>query len=162
MEHERRSPSSQTSSPTCVECTYDSSMDRLRVMEDGTTSSEDRVDPTLRLALLEQVMRLSGDEFYAILVAEAVNNKALRSAIGQLIGSAPTPMPLGSPLLALSGLCPIAQEWRKACPARPESLWAQLEFYRSLGYCSETDDPLAELFAARDVASAEIDVPNDL
>ena len=116
------------------------------------------VDPVLRNGVLEQVMRLSGDEFYALLVAAADDYKALRSAVGQLLGSAPTPMSFGSPLLALSGYCAVHDDWRKACPARPDSLWAHLEFYKELGHVLDESSPLAALQAARDRANASIDV----
>ena len=108
------------------------------------------VETELHQAVVEQVMRVCGDEYFALLAHDAGDHHALCAAVGQLLGATSVPLPLGSPLMTLSGHGTLDPQWRRACPPRAESLWSQLEFYRTLGYAVEDADPLAELCLARD------------
>jgi hypothetical protein len=110
----------------------------------------------LRSAVVEQLMRRSSDEVAVDAAASASTRQALLAAVGVVLASDAVPLKLGSPVMVLAGFGVLDPAWRAACPPTPESLWSQVEFYRTCGWSSPAACPFVELLASRDAADRHI------
>lgn len=103
----------------------------------------------LRAACVEQVMRVSADESLALQVHAVRTRRQLLVVLGASVGDLAGVFFTGSPLLAAAGVGVLDQAWRDRCPARPGSLFAELEFLRALQPPLDAADILDELTSAR-------------
>ena len=93
-----------------------------------------------RAALVEQVMRMTGEDFLILpfLTAES-NSVELWAATGRLLNSYEAPFPLSSPLAAWLGLdVRMSTSWREDSITVDGSLWGELDLMRRLATTSDT------------------------
>ena len=114
------------------------------------------VDVALRSGVVEHLMRVCGDDAAVLKAATATTLRSLQASVGELLSTHAVGLVIGTPLMTLAGFGEISQTWHAACPARTDSLWSQLEFYRTCGWTATADNPLDELLDARDRAEAAI------
>lgn len=122
--------------------------------------SSPELNAALQLAVLEQMMRVTRDEYFALRVREATTTTALRAAIGEVLTETPVTFRWGTPFMVACGHGDLDENWQTNCPAKPGSLWEHLEFYRAVGYTPQevTGDPLHELWDAATVDEARLGV----
>lgn len=108
-------------------------------MQDGkerARSSPMKTTPLLseaRAAMLEQVMRVTGDDSAIVPFLDAPPaSHAAHAALGRLISEAPVRLVAGCPLLAWLTGCALDGAWRDWCGVTPNSLWASLEFLTTI------------------------------
>lgn len=116
----------------------------------------------LRSTVLEQVMRLTGDELALLRFVDAQPGSFLaKVALGRLLSEPGIRLVAGSPLFAFLAGGPVDPNWRASYPPRPASLWSELELTTSLlGIPLDTlagDDPYEALCTLR--ARTEEDFP---
>lgn len=111
---------------------------------------------TSRAELLEQVMRITGDDLTLFpFIDAAPRSRDAHTAIGRLLTEAPVPLVAGCPLYAWATGTVVDPSWRSSYPPRSESLWAHLEFLRAMSGADLAappelgGDPYAELEALR-------------
>jgi hypothetical protein len=108
------------------------------------------LDKDLLDLCVEQVMRCTADESLVQTVAACTDRQSLLTAMGASISTFTCALLAGSPLLAALAVAPLDSQWRSWFPPRPNSLWAELEFLRTLSPSLLHAAPLAELTAARE------------
>jgi hypothetical protein len=111
---------------------------------------------------IEHAMRLTGDEATVACIAAAVRPTDRLVALGMLLGQLDGDLPVtDSPLYAWARSRPVRADWRRWCDPAPDSLFATLEWLRTLlGVqpvvgCS----PLVELVELRHALSASVIPP---
>lgn len=114
----------------------------------------------VRMAAVEQVMRICSDESLALMVERASTPEDVFRVVGILaeqygVGVAP-----GCPLLALAGVDDLDPAWRDKIQPDERSLWAELEFYKRLGL-EPAGSPVARLTACREQLGAETGVDDE-
>lgn len=120
-----------------------------------TSPASEPVSQTLltagRTAVVEQVMRTCDDELQVLpFLAVEPGTRAASAALGRLLSSHPVRLVGGCPLISFVAGAELDPEWRDACPARPSSLWASLQFLRTLyGPDPTAEDPYEELETLR-------------
>ncbi len=93
-----------------------------------------------RAALVEQVMRMTGEDFLILPFLTAQSNSVeLWAATGRLLNSYEAPFPLSSPLAAWLGLdVQMSTSWREDNITVDGSLWGELDLMRRLATMSDT------------------------
>lgn len=117
---------------------------------------------TLRGAVVEQVMRVTGDDALVLpfLVAPP-GSRAAHAALGRLLSEAAVRLVVGCPLMAFVSGTGLDPSWRTSCPPASDSLWSSLEFLEQMyGPAPELPDPYEALEELR--ARAESDLGTSL
>lgn len=97
---------------------------------------------SLRAQVVEQVMRMSGDELMVLTFVEAApQSRAAKVALGRLLASPGARLSLGSPLMAFVTGADVDSSWRSECPSPSGSLWEELGLLCSLHGTSPQDYP---------------------
>lgn len=123
----------------------------------------DQVSTTthLRSEMLEQVMRLTGDELAVLRFVDAAPGSfPAKVALGRLLSEPGIRLVSGCPLFAYLTDAELDPSWRASYPTSASSLWSELEFLAGLlGDAPTLDherDPYALLCELRDRAAAEL------
>ena len=110
---------------------------------DGTPqATHDSADVSVpRAVLVEQVMRMTGEDFLILPFLTAQSNSVeLWAATGRLLNCYEAPFPLSSPLAAWLGLdVQMSRTWREDTITVDGSLWGELDLMRRLATMSDTN-----------------------
>lgn len=115
-------------------------------------------DAVVRTAAVEQVMRCCDDDLAVLQFVDLVPlTPQAAAALGKLTHAYPMRLVAGCPLMALVTGGPLDRHWRDSYPARPDSLYANLEFLAAMfGGLDPDEDPYGALTRLRERAEAEL------